>query len=165
MQIRENSGLPQNKEKIMRKKFSIFLVVLLLATLCAVCIACEDDEENGADEGSWTVLSDNKLWTIMTLELSFEEDGVFRVRNGEEVWIEGKYSFEGTPGQSTLTLSRADIAIPGVEKDGAKEYEPTDGVYKIEFDHGSGQMSQFSFMPPQDGSLPGEETDQTENNA
>ena len=33
------------------------------------------------------------------------------------------------------------------------------------FDHGSGQMSQFSFMPPQDGSLPGEKTDQTENNA
>lgn len=141
----------------MRKVVLMIFAVLIIAALSVTFFACSE-ERDIPEGGSWKVLSDNKVWSVKTLELSFEADGYFRVRDGEDVWIEGKYSFAGTPGQSTLTLSEADIAIPGVETDGAKEYEPVDGVYKIEFDHGMGQTSTYSFKPPQDGTLPGEET-------
>lgn len=143
----------------MRKK----LLGLLMLVMCVVLSLCALTACNGTPEkpegGSWTCYSENKIWT-KTLTLKFEDEDTFKVYSGNDVWITGNYKFEKDPGTSTLTLWNADVAIPDVEKNGEKTYEPVDGVYTLEFDHGTGGKSKFLFQPPQDGTKPGEETNQ-----
>ena len=134
------------------------MLVMCVVLSLGVLAACNNTPEK-PEGGSWTCYSENKIWTKI-LTLKFEDSETFKVYSGSDQWIEGKYKFAKDPGTSTLTLWNADVAIPGVEKNGEKTYEPVDGVYTIEFDHGSGGKSKFLFQPPQDGTKPGEETNQ-----
>lgn len=142
------------KKKLLR----LFMLVMCVVLSLGVLAACNNTPEK-PEGGSWTCYSENKIWTKI-LTLKFEDSETFKVYSGSDQWIEGKYKFAKDPGTSTLTLWNADVAIPGVEKNGEKTYEPVDGVYTIEFDHGSGGKSKFLFQPPQDGTKPGEETNQ-----
>lgn len=141
-----------------KKLLGLLMLVMCVVLSLGVLVACNNTPEK-PEGGSWTCYSENKIWT-KNLALKFEDAETFKVYSGSDQWIEGKYKFAKDPGTSTLTLWNADVAIPGVEKDGEKTYEPVDGVYTIEFDHGSGGKSKFLFQPPQDGTKPGEETNQ-----
>lgn len=141
-----------------KKLLGLFMLVMCVVLSLGVLAACNNTPEK-PEGGSWTCYSENKIWTKI-LTLKFEDSETFKVYSGSDQWIKGKYKFAKDPGTSTLTLWNADVAIPGVEKDGEKTYEPVDGVYTIEFDHGSGGKSKFLFQPPQDGTKPGEETNQ-----
>lgn len=141
-----------------KKLLGLFMLVMCVVLSLGVLAACNNTPEK-PEGGSWTCYSENKIWTKI-LTLKFEDSETFKVYSGSDQWIEGKYKFAKDPGTSTLTLWNADVAIPGVEKNGEKTYEPVDGVYTIEFDHGSGGKSKFLFQPPQDGTKPGEETNQ-----
>ena len=109
---------------MMRKKFVVVLTVICLALTMGLLAACNknDDPPEGA---RWTVKSENKLWGIKTMTLVFEYEGIFKVYDSldDNAWISGKYEFAGEIGTSTLRLYEADIALPGVEKNGEKTYE------------------------------------------
>ena len=141
-----------------KKLLGLLMLVMCVVLSLGVLAACNNTPEK-PEGGSWTCYSENKIWT-KNLTLKFEDSETFKVYSGSDQWIEGKYKFAKDPGTSTLTLWNADVAIPGIEKNGEKTYEPVDGVYTIEFDHGSGGKSKFLFQPPQDGTKPGEETNQ-----
>lgn len=144
------------------KKKVLGLLTLAMCFMLSFCMltACNDTPEK-SEGGSWTTYSENKIYA-KNLKLTFEDETTFKVYYGSDQWIVGKYKFAKDPGTSMLTLWDADVAIPGVEKNGEKSYEPVDGVYTIEFDHGAGGISKFLFQPPQDGTKPGEEKNQTE---
>lgn len=140
---------------MMRKKLVGLLMLVMCLVLSLGAFAACNNTPDKPEGGSWTCYSENKIWT-KNLMLKFEDEETFKVYSGSDQWIVGKYKFEKNPGTSTLTLWGADVAIPDVEKDGEKTYEPIDGVYTIEFDHGAGGKSKFLFQPPQDGTKPGQ---------
>lgn len=141
-----------------KKNFAVLILAVLMMLVVGLFTACNNTPEP-PEGGSWITNSSNKIWT-KTLTLKFEDEETFRVYSGSDVWITGNYKFEKDPGTSTLTLWNADVAIPDIEKNGEKTYEPNaEGVYYIEFDHGAGGKSKFNFQPPQDGTKPGTETE------